>query len=260
MLLPQVASSRPSNNPTVRLRLFFITRLQAPLLFVFPDRSLFFTLLFVVAILPCCAQLPDYAAPQIRPASKQPTTFFTYRQLQQNDFRAPSLQEGTKRMEEHFNARSSVQIRPKKSTKILVRKSSFNGVPLYFADIDNLSFEAVFIPENSWWNPKIPAGKKGYVLQHEQIHFALLEITAQRISKEKNHYRQGLPIMGNTAREAQQLAIVWIQNIINSYNKDILDKHTEFDQDTSLYYSPKMQQRWWNHVSKELNSGTTHLR
>lgn len=249
MLLLQEASSRPPKTSTVRLRSFFITRLQIH----------FLSLLFVVAFLPCCAQLPDYAAPQIRPASKQATTFFTYRKLQQNDFRAPSLQDGIKGMEEHLNARSSVQIRPKKSTKILVRKSTFNGVNLYFADIESLSFEAVFIPENSWWNPKIPTEKKGYVLQHEQIHFALLEITAQRISKEKKHYRQGLPIIGNTASEAQQLAIVWIQDIINSYNKDILDKHTEFDQDTSLYYSPRIQQRWWNLVSKELNAGARHL-
>ena len=255
MLLRQEASSHPSNKPTVNLRLYFITQLQDLLPFAFSNHARFFFLLFVVAFLSCCTQLPEYAAPQIRPSSKQLTTFFTYRQLQQNDFRAPSLHESTNGMEEHINARSSIQIRPKRSTKIMVRKSDFNGVRLYFADIDNLAFEAVFIPEYSWWNPKIPADKKRYVLQHEQIHFALLEITAQKISKEKHHYRQGLPIMGNTAVEAQQLAIVWIQDIINSYNKEILNKHTEFDEDTSLYYSPKMQQRWWTQVNKELVSG-----
>lgn len=255
MLLLQEASSHPLNNPIARLCLFILAKLQTFLLFSFSNLARFFALLFVVALLPCCAQLPEYAAPKIRPASKQPTTFFTYRLLQQNDFRAPSLEEGTNGMEEHFNARSSVQIRPKPTTKIMVRKSNFNGVPLYFADIDNLTFEAVFIPEHSWWNPKLPADKKRYVLQHEQIHFALLEITAQKISKEKNRYRQGLPIMGNTSSEAQQLAMAWIQDIINSYNEEILEKHTEFDKDTSLYYSPKMQQRWWTQVNRELVSG-----
>lgn len=254
MLLWKQAASRPPDNPGTLLRLFLATSSQAPTPFAFSNQARLFSLLFVVALLSSCAQLPEYAAPKIRPASKQPTTFFAYRQLQQKDFRAPSLQEGTNGQEEHFNARSSVQIRPKSSTKIMVRKSSFNGVPLYFADIDNLAFEAVFIPENSWWNPNIPAAKKGYVLQHEQIHFALLEITAQKITKEKSHYRKGLPIVGNTAMEAQRLAIVWIQDIINSYNEEILKQHTTFDQDTSLYYSPKIQQRWWTQVNKELGS------
>ena len=254
MLLLQEAPRRPSNNSSILSRLFYSTRLQLLFLFPFSNQTRFVSLLFVVALLPCCAQLPEYATPQIRPASKQATPFFPYRKLQQNDFRAPSLEEEKIELEKHLNARSSVQIRPKNSTKIIIRESNFNGVPLYFADIDNLGFEAVFIPGNSWWNPKIPAAKKRYVLQHEQIHFALLEITAQRINREKNHYRKGLPIIGNTAMEAQQLAIVWIQEIINSYNKEILEQHTAFDQDTSLYYSPKIQQRWWTQVKKELGS------
>lgn len=199
-----------------------------------------------------CVQLPDYAAPVIQTSKDPAAPYFSYRPLTQMDFRAPALTGPSPEMQAHFNARSSIQIRPKPSTKIAVRASMLGDAPVFFADIENLAVEAVFIPDHSWWNPKVPPEKQPYVLQHEQIHFALMELTARKINREQHQAGHDLPIIGNSPQEAQALAVARINTIIAAYHEEILAQHTDFDTDTSAQYAPEIQQRWWNEVSRQL--------
>jgi hypothetical protein len=41
------------------------------------------------------------------------------------------------------------------------------GQSYFFGRIERLGFEAVMLPDQSWWNPKMPPNMRGYVLQHE---------------------------------------------------------------------------------------------
>lgn len=211
-------------------------------------------ILLLSFVFPGCARLPDYATPAIRSNKTPLSSSFPYRILKRSDFQATSPGEDIQEAEKHLNARSSISIRPKKTTRFLINRSIYNGIPLYFATVEELSFEAVFLPEKSWWNPMVPDNKLSYVLQHEQIHFALMELTARRITKEKAHFREGLPIIEYTSDEAQKKLVEWTKDIINSYQDEIIKEHTEFDNDTSLFYSPKFQKRWWLDITSRLQT------
>ena len=52
----------------------------------------------------------------------------------------------------------------------------------YVGTISQLKFKTVFVPECSWWNPNLAKNGENYVLQHDQIHFALTELAARKLT------------------------------------------------------------------------------
>lgn len=211
------------------------------------------TFLLVVA-LAGCTRLPDYATPQIASQPTEYKSFIPYRILKQSDFKAQSLTGKALNKEKHLNARSNIQIRPVPSTQIIVRRSTIGGTPVFIGNVLGLKLQAVFIPEASWWSPFIPPKKTPYVLQHEQIHFALMELTARKINQDIANTPPDFSAIGNTAEEAQTLATMKMKDFINGYNSEIIKEHTAFDKDASLFYAPKIQARWWQDVANRLSS------
>jgi len=210
--------------------------------------------LLLVLALAGCTRLPDYATPQIASQPTEYKSFIPYRMLKKSDFKAQSLTGKALNKERHLNARSNIQIRPVSSTQIIVRKSVIGDTPVFLGIVNGLRVQAVFIPEASWWSPFISPEKTAYVLQHEQIHFALMELTARKINQDIADNPPELSAIGNTAQEAQTLATLKMRDFINRYNSEIIKEHTAFDKDASLFYAPKIQERWWKDVASRLNS------
>ncbi|WP_028584612.1 hypothetical protein [Desulfogranum mediterraneum] len=210
-------------------------------------------LVFTLFLLSGCAELPDYAAPRILPPSGEAVASFSYRQLTRDDFRSPRDPVSDKDQDHRLNARSTLQIQPAASTRITITHSSYQGRRLYFATVNKLRFQAVFVPEHSWWNPEIAAEQAAYVLQHEQIHFALMELAARRLNAQLESSPPAPPtIIEYSAAQAQGAIMAWIQELIAGHHQEIIAEHTSFDRDTSLYFSPQWQQRWWQDVQQRL--------
>ncbi len=108
------------------------------------------------------------------------------------------------------------------------------------------------IPDNSWWNPKIKPAITGYVLQHEQIHFALTELAARKLTSDARKWASDLLVMKETPQRVYAEILQQIKAMINSGTEANRKRHLKFDEDTSLFYSPSWQAWWLEMVEEEL--------
>jgi hypothetical protein len=199
--------------------------------------------------------LPEYAKPRAVPIDeihKGIPTGFTYRQLTTEDFRATSLPENLSAHAEGINAQAATQIRITADSSFRITRRPFLDRIDYSGSINHLAFEAVMIPDNSWWNPKIKAAIKGYVLQHEQIHFALTELAARKLTSDARKWASNLLVIKQTPQEVHSEIVQQIKGMINSAMKANQKRHLKFDEDTSLFYNPAWQAWWLKTVEEEL--------
>jgi hypothetical protein len=220
------------------------------------NRFLTYVLLSLpLAFVPTCARLPEYAQPRMVQADEPQKTLptaFPYRELTQADFRATSLLEQQAELAERINAHTATLIRVTADSSFRITSGDLYGKRYFFGKIEHLSFEAVMLPDRSWWNPKIPANMQGYVLHHEQIHFALMELAARRLTIDIQKWASEVLVMELTPQEVQAELFRQIKDRINAAMEVNLKRQAEFDEDTSLFFSPKRQQWWSLMVEEEL--------
>ena len=105
--------------------------------------------------------------------------------------------------------------------------------------IKHIAFEATMNPKCSWWNPNLPRRKTAYVLQHEQIHFAISEIAARKITRKTQATAQEFIVIGNSYQQVRDEIIAKVKTIAQEAMAKALQKHTTFDEDISLFNNPK---------------------
>ncbi len=212
---------------------------------------------FVISlvVLTSCAKLPIYALPRGDVRLEDPTVLneaFTYRQLTKADFKAPSLPQDRLPHKSSINAYTCSRIRHTRDSRITVRLARYNDSLFYISRIDEIGFEAVMIPGCSWWNPALPAGRHAYVLQHEQIHFALMELAARQLMVDTLEAARTYMTINLTIEAAKAELAATVNGWIKSAIEESLAMHTSFDEDTSLFYSPKWQKWWLEKVESQL--------
>ena len=94
--------------------------------------------------------------------------------------------------------------------------------------------------------------KKAYVLQHEQIHFALTEITARKLTEEAQEVAESLLIIQSTREAAYNDISTRVKNMVKTAMDENIRENTAFDQDTSLFFDPEKQRRWLQSVEEQL--------
>lgn len=198
-----------------------------------------------------CAHLPDFASPHLSTVPFDAgLDFVEYRQLTLEDFKAQTPPAAIKGYEHRINAHTSVSLRP--STPIHYTISHPNqNFGVYKARLEQLWFKAVMLPAYSWWNPKLHRNRTAYVLQHEQVHFALMEIAARRLNEKLQHTNKQT-FSGKERAVVQQQLLTTVQKTIDDSKTEILKEHTRFDEDTSLEYNPRAQQDWYDNCQTEL--------
>lgn len=220
------------------------------------NRLLRYTLIsLLLTWVTACAQLPDYAKPrtiQMARIRQAIATGFTYRPLTPEDFRATSLPENWSMHGENINAQSAILIRLRADSKFSITPWPFWDQVNYLGSIDHLAFEAVMIPDNSWWNPKIKPALTGYVLQHEQIHFALTELAARKLTRDAQKWASELMVIKPTPKQVYDEIVQQVKEKINSALETSKKRHLDFDEDTSLFHNPPRQAWWLERVEKEL--------
>jgi hypothetical protein len=201
-----------------------------------------------LALIPACARLPEYARPRMVQAEDLQQTRaagFPYRELTPEDFRAASLSEHMADHAERINAHAATQIRLTTDSGFRITSGDLYGQSYFFGRIERLGFEAVMLPDRSWWNPKMPANMRGYVLQHEQIHFALTELAARQLTSDSQKWAADVLVIQPTPQEVRAELARLIKERINAAMEANLKRQAEFDNDTSLFFNPRRQQ-WWS--------------
>lgn len=214
----------------------------------FQFQAVFHALLFCAG----CVQLPDYALPQFGMNQGPQLAGITYRQLTRDDFQAASLPEGLQAHAVALSARSSLQIRPGRDVHITINSNWYHGQLVYFGRVENLRFEAVLIPEKSWWNPDIPKNREAYVLEHEQIHFGLLELAARKLTQEAAAAGSDILVIDTSYARVRDGVMQRIEELVQSRSEDLYNEHKLFDERTSLFYDPSGQRRWLERLEEQL--------
>lgn len=213
--------------------------------------------LFILAIVQLfsCARLPEYARPQFNPEGyslEAKARGFSYRKLAVQDFQAKSPPTSATEQNDHLQARSCLSIRPSSDIRAHVSRSSMNGKVFYIGNISDVRFEAQFLPHCSWWNPKVTQKKKAYVLQHEQIHFAIAELEARELTRKAGAKIKEYLAFGDTRDDVKKELSEKLQNIASESTKKSLEEHLSFDNDTSMTFAPKVQKQWLEKVESEI--------
>ena len=205
-----------------------------------------------------CAQLPKHAQPHFYSHQDEALLNrkgFGYRQLQVEDFKAASLPPDYRQYDHSIGAQSCISIRPSRDLKIHIGQAYYQGMLFYSGTISHLKFEAIFVPECSWWNPALDRRKVEYVLQQEQIHFALAELTARELTIKAGSEMQSHIAFGKDYSEVQKELVEKLKNMGQETMKASLQEHTEFDEDTSLFHDPQAQQKWLKKIEIHLAEG-----
>ncbi len=245
MLLPLSIDCRGSKNHSITG--MGISRFMIQLLLLF---------LLTLQLLIGCASLPEYAKPRVGKSIEieDSSKFIQYRQLQKRDFQAPSVSGEYQKHAMQLQAYTRVVILPKKKSSFTINAADSFNQTVYHVGIESLAFGALMDPASSWWSHKIPKRKISYVLQHEQIHFALMEIAARQMTWEVKKDSSQFSSFGSSRQEALEL----LKNSISKYIRENLEKamivHTEFDEETSLYHDPRAQQQWYEKVNRQLDA------
>ena len=212
-------------------------------------------LLLLLELTVSCAQLPEHAKPRFFSPeidSLASKNGFSYRQLSIKDFQAKSLPEDYRQYDHHIGAQSCISIRPSKDSKVNIVRSYYQDMSFYAGTISQLVFEAIFIPGCSWWNPDIAKNKEQYVLQHEQVHFALAELAARNLTREASFEVKSYLAIGNTYSEVQKDILEKLKSLQRETMELSIEEHTDFDEDTSLFYDPRVQRRWLENINLRL--------
>ena len=214
--------------------------------------SPFFSLIFLILLFGC-SSLPDYGQPRTYPSGTiLPGLVVSYRDLVVADFQAKNLPEYLHGHSRDLNAHTAVAIRTVAGAQYILSPPDGDRIPLYSGRVSNLAFEAVMIPDHSWWNPSLAKEKFAYVLQHEQIHFALMEAAARRLTERVKKEQAQLMVFDISKEAVKKRLMEKIDRILAESEKDVLNEHTDFDKATSRRYAPAIQQKWYEKVEKEL--------
>jgi len=200
-----------------------------------------------------CSRLPAYSQPRVEISNaSRATQGISYRELTIADFHAPELPKDLVSYGQHLNAHTSVAIRTRPVAKYLFSYQDSDGSQLRCGHAENLGFEAVMLPEKSWWSPTLATDKEAYVLQHEQVHFALMEVAARQLNRRAAKERDQLTACAADVEAVTKRLSAILDRWMAESQKETLKQHGEFDEATSRLYALKVQQWWYDRAMKEL--------
>ena len=204
--------------------------------------------LLLATCLVACSTLPEHARPRagvIDRGDYRATDVIRYRELSRSDFRANAPPAAVAAHATGFGAVTCASIVPDGPTRVRFDPETAER---WIARLEDTGFHAEMDRGCSWWNPQgvpIPAD---YVLQHEQIHFALTEIQARRLTAKLRELRLRTDSPPSATSELQGR----YNEALEDATAELLRTSTAFDEDTSGRYEPGRQARWLERVEAEL--------
>ncbi len=208
-------------------------------------------LCLILLIFSACGGLPKFAKPtgeEIDPTEFEGRDRITYRTLTIDDFRASAPPDGMQEYAARMGAVTCAHVFTHPDPVYVIEQIDAEFVGHY----EHLNFIAVMDRECSWWNPEAGQVPKEYILQHEQVHFALAESAARELDKEAGRLISGLRPRGKTSDGVEQKLQKPVRELMEKAMKRLLERNLKFDEDTSNKYAPELQKRWYDEVNREL--------
>ncbi len=172
-----------------------------------------------------------------------------YRRLTREDFRAPRPPLHVAGHEDRLGAVTCALISPLANARVEVRKLPTGEFGTRVLD---LGFEAWMDRECSWWNDAHVGHSPEYVLEHEQIHFALFELEARRLNAEAAAMALRLGATGPSQQAVMATYTDSLRRELEVAARRVIERSLEFDEDTSNSHRPDRQRAWRERVSREL--------
>ena len=114
--------------------------------------------------------------------------------------------------------------------------------------IKNSSYRGKMDRNCSWWNPARTLIPEAYILEHEQIHFALLESYASKINSEIDELRIHVSSIDEVTKAAKDHTTRLLQRGLD----DLAEESLRFDAETSEAVNSVAQRRWLRDVENRL--------
>jgi len=200
--------------------------------------------------------LPSYAAPKARRfggAQELGGDVIRYRRLTREDFRGSEPPPEFAPQRDRIGAATCAYLAPRPEMSIAVVSVASNETEAsYRASPEGVGFRALMNRDCSWWNAEQTRIPPDYVLEHEQIHFALLEIHARRLDARAGELAQSATVSSSDPDEALRLAHAKLEAELSTALAKAMQRQREFDEDTSMGFRPDRQAVWLERVRAEL--------
>lgn len=183
-------------------------------------------------------------------ASRDLSDVIPYRKLTRADFKADHPPHEPLGGNVVLNAVTCVNAGVLPETQLRISRVAQGGESAFEATLVGLRYGALMNRKCSWWNPEINFVPRGYVLQHEQIHFALHEIEARRVTALA--LERPWRATGPDEDAARSSLVAALGEFLEQRWRTGAVRHEEFDDDTSYGHRPARQQRWAELVAREL--------
>jgi hypothetical protein len=188
----------------------------------------------------------------VDPAQLEDGDLISYRELTREDFRASALPRDADAYAKRIGALTCARIRTTPETNFRVQGTDDGSSVSYVGAFQTLAFHAQMDRNCSWWNQQNASLPEAYVLQHEQIHFALTELAARHLNQRAPAVIEKFRATGTSEEEVQQQFQAKLEELIEAEFEDLLDVNREFDEDTSAKHAPELQQEWFDRVMADL--------
>ncbi len=200
-----------------------------------------------------CSRLPNFSKPRVEATDAfRSSKVISYRDLTVGDFHAKVLPEDLRSNQQDLNAHTSIAIRTLSGAKYVFSLQGDDSSQLWCGNAEKLAFEAVMLTEKSWWSSTLAKDKEVYVLQHEQIHFAMMEVAARQLTRRVTKERAQFVNCAANIEDVKDKMSAIVDRYIAELENETLRRHEEFDEATSRLYAPKVQQKWFDRVMREL--------
>lgn len=202
--------------------------------------------------------LPEFAVPKgeiVDPTRVDRSDLIFYRALVRADFKGEQLPAHLVQYADKVGALTCGHIFTTPDTKLKLEPTrSRNGGVRYRATLHQLGFVAQMDRNCSWWNPNDVGLSASYLLQHEQIHFALFELEARALNASVSEIAAQIDATSDSPEAAAQAAQEQLERQVQKGLNAVLERSREFDEDTSMGHHPEQQGRWWQLVESELSA------
>ncbi|MCY3735080.1 MAG: hypothetical protein OXG13_01685 [Gemmatimonadaceae bacterium] len=193
------------------------------------------------------------AAGQTPPVRLDTSDVITYRALTRGDFRGqhpPKAFLGRVDLPRPV-AVSCAYVAPDPRARVFAEPIRPGGQGPYRPRVENLAFRGLFSRSCSWWNREHGLSPM-YVLEHEQIHFALSEVAARRLNRDVPRMLTSASVESASPDSVITLARRRIQDALERTLAETGKLNLEFDRATSFGFSLHLQEAWRLRVEKDL--------
>jgi hypothetical protein len=116
----------------------------------------------------------------------------------------------------------------------------------------NLRFEAIMDPKASWWHEELDSISTAYVLQHEQIHFAIFELKARSLNSRMPEIAARIRSIAPTMDEARSAANARLEEERRAWDRELEERQNQFERETANGKLRDRQAEWWSRIQAEL--------